>query len=140
MSTDETNTSLTPANTINKVQSTGEIQQFLSYLLRVIPLATDLHSSNDIDELKRTLNEKTSAIDSVRRFLIDPQCAILFIQILQQGKGRPNMLTMYLSMTFDIILDDEPDSVDSNDASNSNGMIQYEFATETTYAAQKGIR
>ncbi len=76
----------------NKVQpataSSAEIQQFTSYLLRVVPIATDLNSTNEIDEFKRALNEKSSAIDGIRRFLSDPQCVVFFIRVIQQGKGK----------------------------------------------------
>jgi hypothetical protein len=79
-------------NSGNKVQSAtasqAEIQQFTSYLLRVVPLATDLNSTNEIDEFKRALNEKSSAIDGIRRFLSDPQCVVFFIRVIQQGKGK----------------------------------------------------
>lgn len=78
----------------NKVQQTGaspaEIQQFTAYLLRVVPLATDLNSTNEIEEFKRALNEKSSANDGIKRFLSDPQCVVFFIRVIQSGKGKNN--------------------------------------------------
>jgi hypothetical protein len=92
MLAEETNTNSNTQNSGNKVQSAtaspAEIQQFTSYLLRVVPLATDLNSTNEIDEFKRALNEKSSAIDGIRKFLSDPQCVVFFIRIIQQGKGK----------------------------------------------------
>ena len=89
MLTDETNSSAaTVANPAAKVQSTGEIQQFVAYLLRVVPLATDYSSTADVEELKRALHENPTATESIRRFLTDAQCLVFFVRILQQGKGR----------------------------------------------------
>lgn len=76
------------ANPAAKVQSTGEIQQFVAYLLRVVPLATDYSSTADVEELKRALHENPTTTESIRRFLTDAQCAVFFVRILQQGKGR----------------------------------------------------
>ncbi|CAF3346282.1 unnamed protein product [Rotaria sp. Silwood1] len=125
MITEESNTNNSNSqNSAVKVQSTvatpAEIQQFTAYLLRVVPLATDLNSTNEIDLFKRALQEKPTASDGIRRFLSDPQCAVFFIRIIQQGK------------------DEEQDAVD-NIESNGTNSIQFEFSTETTYAAQKGI-
>ncbi|CAF1306676.1 unnamed protein product, partial [Adineta ricciae] len=121
MLSDETNTNNNNApNSTGKMQSTAEIQQFTAYLLRVVPLAADLNSMNETEEFKRALEEKASAIDGVRRFLSDPQCVVLFIRIVQPGK------------------DEEQDGVDGADT-NGNSSIQFEFSTETTYAAQKGM-
>lgn len=92
MSAEEAIVSSNTQNSSNKVQqtaaSTTEIQQFTSYLLRVVPLATDLNSTNEFEEFKRALNEKSSAIDGIKRFLSDPQCVVFFIRIIQQGKGK----------------------------------------------------
>ena len=89
MLTDETNSSTAAAtNPAAKAQSSGEIQQFVAYLLRVIPLATDFNSPADVEELKRVLQENPAATESIRRFLTDAQCAVFFIRVLQQGKGR----------------------------------------------------
>jgi hypothetical protein len=92
MITEETNANSSAQNATTKVQSAtasaAEIQQFTSYLLRIIPLATDLNSTNDIEEFQRALDEKPSAIDGIRRFLSDPQCAVFFIRVIQQGKGK----------------------------------------------------
>jgi hypothetical protein len=97
MLTEEANANNNTPNSGGKVQpaaaSPAEIQQFTSYLLRVIPLAADLNSTSEIDELKRALNEKTSAIDGIRRFLSDPQCVVFFIRIIQQGKGKKESKT-----------------------------------------------
>jgi len=92
MSAEEPNANNNTQNLGNKVQpaaaSPAEIQQFTSYLLRVVPLATDLNSTNEFDEFKRALNEKNSATDGIRRFLSDPQCVVFFIRVIQQGKGK----------------------------------------------------
>jgi hypothetical protein len=92
MLTEETNANANAQNSGAKVPSTtaspAEIQQFTSYLLRVVPLAADLNSTSETDELKRALSEKTSASDGIRRFLSDPQCAVFFIRVIQQGKGK----------------------------------------------------
>jgi hypothetical protein len=92
MSAEEVSMTNNTQNLGNKVQpataSSAEIQQFTSYLLRVVPIATDLNSTNEIDEFKRALNEKSSAIDGIRRFLSDPQCVVFFIRVIQQGKGK----------------------------------------------------
>ncbi|CAF3444145.1 unnamed protein product [Rotaria sp. Silwood2] len=125
MITEESNTNNNSQNSAVKVQPTvatpAEIQQFTSYLLRVVPIATDLNSTSEIDIFKRALQEKTTAIDGIRRFLSDPQCVVFFIRITQQGK------------------DEEQDAVDHTETNGTNS-IQVEFSTETTYAAQKGIR
>ncbi|CAF3147711.1 unnamed protein product, partial [Rotaria sp. Silwood2] len=124
MITEESNTNSNSQNSAVKVQPTvatpAEIQQFTSYLLRVVPIATDLNSTSEIDIFKRALQEKTTAIDGIRRFLSDPQCVVFFIRITQQGK------------------DEEQDAVDHTETNGTNS-IQVEFSTETTYAAQKGI-
>ncbi|CAF4569553.1 unnamed protein product, partial [Rotaria sp. Silwood2] len=124
MITEESNTNNNSQNSAVKVQPTvatpAEIQQFTSYLLRVVPIATDLNSTSEIDIFKRALQEKTTAIDGIRRFLSDPQCVVFFIRITQQGK------------------DEEQDAVDHTETNGTNS-IQVEFSTETTYAAQKGI-
>lgn len=95
MISEETSTNNNSANAGQKGPTTTaspvEIQQFTSYLLRVVPLATDLNSTNETEEFKRALNEKSSAVDGIRRFLSDPQCVVFFIRVIQQGKG------MYLS-------------------------------------------
>ena len=143
MLSDETNTiNNTAPNSTGKMQATAEIQQFTAYLLRVVPLAADLNSTNETEEFKRALEEKPSAVDGVRRFLSDPQCVVLFIRIVQPGKGT--CLYLYRTMiyhSFDIVwnIDEEQDGVDGTDT-NGNSSIQFEFSTETTYAAQKGMR
>ena len=92
MLAEETNTNSSAQNPSNKVQSAtaspAEIQQFTSYLLRVVPLATDLNSTNETEEFKRALSEKSSAVDGIRKFLTDPQCVVFFIRVIQQGKGK----------------------------------------------------
>ena len=92
MLAEETNTTSNAQSAGNKVQSAtaspAEIQQFTAYLLRMVPLATDLNATNEIEEFKRALNEKSSAIDGVKKFLIDPQCVVFFIRVIQQGKGN----------------------------------------------------
>jgi hypothetical protein len=94
MLAEETNANSNTQNSGSKVQpataSAAEIQQFTSYLLRVVPLATDLNATNEIEEFKRALNEKPAAIDGIRRFLSDPQCVVFFIRVIQQGKGKSN--------------------------------------------------
>ncbi|CAF3632269.1 unnamed protein product, partial [Adineta steineri] len=124
MLTEETSATSNNTSTTGKTPSTAaspaEVQQFTSYLLRVVPLAADLNSTNETDEFKRALDEKPTAIDGIRRFLSDPQCIVFFIRIIQQGK------------------DEEPDGVEGVEANGSNS-VQFEFSTETTYAAQKGI-
>lgn len=87
MSAEETNTNTNAQNSTNKT-STTEIQQFTAYLLRVVPLATDLNSTNEIEELKQALNEKPTAIDGIKRFLSDPQCVVFFIRVIQHTKGK----------------------------------------------------
>ena len=137
MLTDETisasNVSSSPTKT--PTITAVEIQQFIAYLLRVVPLATDLNVPSDVDELKRALNEKASSTDSIRRFLSDPQCAILLVRVLQQGKGNERDAS-FPETSASRILEDEHDSVEAADA---NG-IQFEFSTEATYIAQRGIR
>lgn len=71
-----------------KTLSTAEIQPFLSYLQRIIPMATDFSSKSDVDELNHALSENSPTLEIVRRFLTDPQCAVFFIRITQQGKGN----------------------------------------------------
>ena len=90
MLTDETNSASNVSSSPTKAPTATavEIQQFIAYLLRVVPLATDLNATSDVDELKRALNEKTSSTEGIRRFLTDPQCAIFLIRVLQQGKGN----------------------------------------------------
>lgn len=98
MITEETSTNNNSANAGQKGPATtaspAEIQQFTSYLMRVVPLATDLNSTNETEEFKRALNEKSSTVDGIRRFLSDPQCVVFFIRVIQQGKG------MYISSPF----------------------------------------
>jgi hypothetical protein len=137
MLTDETSGSssaATVANPAAKVHSTGEIQQFMAYLLRVVPLATDYSSTADVEELKRALHENPAVTESIRRFLTDAQCAVFFVRILQQGKGRSHVVLTEGSLSLSNLLDDELESADATDA------VQYEFSTETTYAPHKGIR
>lgn len=90
MISEETNTN--SANSGQKGPSTtaspAEIQQFTSYLLKVVPLATDLNSTNETEEFQRALNEKSVAVDAIRKFLSDPQCVVFFIRVIQQGKGK----------------------------------------------------
>ena len=88
MSSDETNPNANGGSSATKTLSAAELQQFCSYLLRVVPLATDFNSPSDVDELKRALNDKPSTMESIRRFLVDPQCAVFFVRILQTGKGK----------------------------------------------------
>jgi hypothetical protein len=92
MLTEETNANSNIPIPAGKVQpaiaSSVEIQQFTSYLLRVVPLTADLNSTNETDEFKRAVDENPSAIDGIRRFLSDPQCIVLFIRIIQPGKGN----------------------------------------------------
>ncbi|CAF1453141.1 unnamed protein product, partial [Rotaria magnacalcarata] len=124
MLTEETTANSNSPNTVTKIQpaiaTSVEIQQFTAYLLRVVPLATDLNSTSEIDAFQHALQEDPSTTDGIRRFLSDPQCVVFFIRIIQQGK------------------DEEQDGVDNTEANGSNS-IQFEFSTETTYAAQKGI-
>ena len=92
MSTEQSPTNSNTQNLDVKLQPTvaisAEIQQFISYLLRVVPLAIDLNSANETNAFERTLQETASAIDGIRRFLSDAQCIVFFIRVIQQGKGR----------------------------------------------------
>lgn len=87
MSAEEANTNTNAQTSPNKVPA-AEIQQFTSYLLRVVPLATDLNSTNEIEELKQALNEKPAAVEGIKRFLSDPQCVVFFVRVIQQTKGK----------------------------------------------------
>lgn len=87
MSAEETNTNTNAQTSPNKVP-TAEIQQFTAYLLRVVPLATDLNSTNEIEEFKQALNEKPAAVEGIKRFLSDPQCVVFFVRVIQQTKGK----------------------------------------------------
>lgn len=82
------NSQSSAAKTQPAVATQAEIQQFTSYLGRIVPLATDLNSTSEIDAFQQALQEKTSATEGLRRFLSDPQCAVFFIRIIQQGKGK----------------------------------------------------
>lgn len=91
MLSEETNTNNNTQNSGAKAQpgvaTPAETQHFTSYLLRVVPLAADLNSDSEIDGFKQALQEKPSATDGIRRFLTDPQIAVLIIRVIQQGKG-----------------------------------------------------
>jgi hypothetical protein len=92
MSADETT-----ATASGKFPTNGaEMQQFLAYLYRVVPLTTDFNSDSDVEELKRALDEKSSTMEMLRRFLSEPQCAVIFIRVLQQGKGKFTMRSTLL--------------------------------------------
>ena len=60
-------------NSAGKTSPVIEVQPFLAYLQRIIPLATDLNSQTDLEELQRALNENSTTLENVRRFLTDPQ-------------------------------------------------------------------
>ncbi|CAF0789670.1 unnamed protein product [Didymodactylos carnosus] len=93
-----------------------EIQQFSDYLVRVVPLAVDLNSQ-ETDEFKQVLIDKKIVTECIKKFIGDPQCAVLFIKIITTGKED----------------DQNSNELDTEETASN----QYEFSTEIFYATQK---